>query len=116
MADPGWAGSCGAARKPPQLPAFAAASDVLPLAAPSVPGSGLVPAGVELSRKLSLSAAGSMTCKGTVTIELLSEVFPKLLHQVKIMFWWWPYLVVVMLSLHLLLLKQMLSCCGVGMH
>ena len=73
MADPGWAGSCGAARKPPQLPAFAAASDVLPLAAPSVPGSGLVPIGVELSRKLSLSAAGSMTCEGTVTIELLSK-------------------------------------------
>ena len=66
-----WAGSCGAARKPPQLPAFAAAaSDVLPLAAPSEPGSGLVPVGVELSRKLSLSAAGSMACKGTVTIKL----------------------------------------------
>jgi len=58
LADPEWAGSCGAARKPPQLPAFAAASDVLPLAAPSVPGSGLVPVGVELSRKLSLSAGG----------------------------------------------------------
>ena len=89
-----------------------------------MPGSGLVPVGVELSRKLSLSAAGSMTCEGTVTIELLSEgrLSQKIIHRYftnfldKIMFWWWPYLVVVMLSLHLLLLKQMLSCCGVGMH
>ena len=83
MADPEWAGSCGAARKPPQLPAFAAASDVLPLAAPSVPGSGLVPVGVELSRKLSLSAAGRMICKGTVTIELLTEgrLSQKIIHS-----------------------------------